>query len=174
MGLRALVGVEDADGTFRARPVHYHGCPTLLVPVLAVLVHHTCHHDLAAAVDWLLANDWRDLHVRQGDDTAEAEGTPSDCSGESEYGRITEYPAWDREWAYLFCGSWLHVYLSVFPETGAKHWQPWAAWPVDQLPEVGMPELLDVQGRGYRAQWRAADLRTYMAAVRERFGEETR
>lgn len=174
MGLRALVGVEDADGTFRARPVHYHGCPTLLVPVLTALVHHTCNHDVTAAVDWLLANNWRDLHVRQAGDAAEAEGTPSENSGKPEHGRITKYPAGDREWAYLFCGPWLHAYLALFPESGPAYWKPWAAWPVDALPDVGMPELLDVKRRGYHAQWQASDFRTYMAAVRERFGKEPR
>ena len=157
MGLRALLGVEDAGGTYRARPVHYDGCPTVIVPALTRLVHDVHEHDQAAAVEHLLQNDWRWLYLlpRGGKGlTGEIVGVRSDESRPAETGEIATARAGDREWAYLFGGHRLHVYLSVAalkPFTG--RWVPWACWSVHELPSLSIKELLDVQRQGYSRQW---------------------
>ena len=172
MGLRALLGVEAAGGTYRARYVHYDGCPTVIVPALTALVHNVLDHDQAAAVDHLLRSDWRSLYALPGTGVVgEVVGVPIPCAPEPETGRVGATTPGDREWAYLFGGHRLHVYLAVWPERGDKQWQPWACWSVNELPSLSMTELLDVQKRGFATQWRAADFRKYMAAVAEHYGE---
>lgn len=163
MGLRALVGVEDADGAYRARSVHYDGCPTAVVPALTVLVHEELDHDLAAAVERLMQSDWRRLYALP--DCPHMIGVPFDEPREPLTGRIDATGAFDREWAYLFGGHRLHIYLGVPTAPFVRRWEPWACWSVSELPLVTGVELLDVQRAGYRRQWLAGDRLSYMAAA---------
>jgi hypothetical protein len=175
MGLRALVGVEDVGGTYRARHIHYDGCPTVVVPALTALVHNVFDHNQDLAVDHLLRTDWRRLYALPGTGmTGELVGVPIQSGPEPRTGQIGAASAGDREWAYLFGGHRLHVYLGLWPERGGKQWAPWACWSVNELPDVGQLELLDVQKAGAWAAWRASDFRSYMAAVSERYGEDER
>lgn len=171
MGLRALIGVEDAAGTYRARSVHYDGCPTVIVPVLAALVHDTYQGDVTAAVAHLMHRDWRGLSCLPASLRHPAEVIEVACDQDQpvETGQIATANAGDREWAYLFCGDRLQVHLGVLPERGPARWKRWVHWSVDELPDLTVLELLDVQRSGYAKQWAAADFRTYMALVRERF-----
>ncbi|MBM0229553.1 hypothetical protein, partial [Micromonospora sp. ATA51] len=138
-----------------------------VVPALSVLVHEVCGHSPAAAVAMLLRNDWSRLYAVPGTGpTGHMVGVPSDSVYPPQGGLIASAPAGDREWAYLFGGHRLHVYLGVFPERGAKRWQAWACWSLAELPSLTQIDLLEVQKAGYAAQWRASDYRGYMEAVR--------
>ncbi len=172
MGLRALIGIEKADGTYEARPVHYDGCPTAIVPALSVLVHEELNHDLAAAVARLLENSWRRVYALPG--FTQMIGVPDDEPGDLETGRIDATGADDREWAYLFGGHRLHVYLGVPTAPFVRKWVPWACWSVSELPLVPGLELLDVQRAGYRHQWLCGDRMAYLAAAKELEMEEAR
>ncbi|MGI5151370.1 hypothetical protein ACQEVC_34240 [Plantactinospora sp. CA-294935] len=175
MGLRALLGVEDVGGTYRARHVHYDGSPDVIVPALTALVHNVLDHDRAAAADHLLRTNWRRLYALPGTGvTGELVGTPIESGPEPETGQIGVTSPGDREWAYLFGGHRLHVYLGLWPETGQKQWEPWACWSVNELPDVSRVELLDVRKSGAWTAWRASDYRKYMSAVAEAYGEERR
>lgn len=163
MGLRALVGTEGADGTYQARHVHHDACPTVVVPALSVLVHDELNHDPAAAVERLMRNDWRRLYALSG--CSQLIGIPTDDEpGEPLTGRIDASAADDREWAYLFGGHRLHVYLGVPVAPFLRKWEAWACWSVAELPLVPMTELLDVQRSGYAHQWRCGDRMSYLAA----------
>ncbi|MEH1014617.1 hypothetical protein V6U90_16085 [Micromonospora sp. CPCC 206060] len=170
MGLRALVGIERAGGTYEARHVQYDGCPTVMVPALSTLVHDRADRDPLAAVAHLLSSDWRYMHVLPG---GELVGEPMDTSGGPEIGRLDD-PAGDREWAYLIGGHRLHVYIGMFPEEGSKRWWPWACWSLRELPVLPVDEVLAVQRNGYATQWQASQFRTYMSAVRDALREEMR
>ncbi|NLU77780.1 hypothetical protein HCA58_05090 [Micromonospora sp. HNM0581] len=172
MGLRALVGTEGAGGFYQARHVQHDACPTMVVPALSALVHELSGHNVQAAVDELLRSDWSRLYALPGTGIAgHLVGVPSPADGEPLRGHITTENAGDREWAYLFGGHRLHVYLGVFPEVGPKRWRPWACWSVHELPSLRLDEVLTVQKAGYSTQWRAADYRQHMAAVREHIKE---
>ncbi|MFG3602598.1 hypothetical protein [Micromonospora chersina] len=174
MGLRALVGTEGADGTYLARHVQHDGCPTMVVPALSVLLHDVCGHNPAAAMTTLLHCDWSRLYAVPGTGpSGHMVGVPSE-GYPPQVGRIAEAPAGDREWAYLFGGHRLHVYLGVFPERGPKRWQAWACWSLHELPSLTPLDLLEVQKAGYAAQWRASDYRGYMEAVRTGLREAAR
>ncbi|BCJ61598.1 hypothetical protein Jiend_50200 [Micromonospora endophytica] len=174
MGLRALVGTEGADGFYQARHVQHDACPTMIVPALSVLVHDLMAHDVQAAVDELMRTDWSRLYTLPGTgDAGPLVGVPSPNDEEPLRGHIATENAYDREWAYLFGGHRLHVYLGVLPERGPKRWRSWACWSVHELPTLPLDEVLSVQKAGYSAQWRAADFRMYMDAVRERMKEVT-
>lgn len=174
MGLRALIGVEDATGAYRARSVHYDGCPTVIVPVLSTLVHETYRGDVAATVAHLMHRDWRGLSrlPATAEHPWEVLEVPCDHDQPVETGQIATANADDRGWAYLFCGDRLQVHLGVLPERGPARWERWVHWLVDDLPDLSMQELLEVQRRGYREQWTAAEFRKYMELVRERFQQE--
>ncbi|MBL6280154.1 hypothetical protein JMF97_28730 [Micromonospora fiedleri] len=172
MGLRALIGTEGAGGFYRARHVQHDACPTMIVPALSALVHDLMGHDAQAAVAELMRSDWSRLYALPGTGVAgHLVGVPSPNDGEPLCGHIATANAGDREWAYLFGGHRLHVYLGVFPEVGPKRWQPWACWSVNELPTVRLDEVLTVQRRGYSTQWLAADHRKYAEAIRERMKE---
>ncbi|TDB80941.1 hypothetical protein [Micromonospora sp. KC721] len=175
MGLRALIGTEGAGGFYRARHVQHDACPTMIVPALSVLVHDLMGHDVRAAVDELLRSDWSRLYAVPGTGTAgHLVGVLSHGGPEPEAGHLATANAGDREWAYLFGGNRLQVYLGVFPEVGPKRWQPWASWSVHELPTLPLDEVLTVQKAGYSTQWRASDRRKYMEAVREHVKEGAR
>ncbi|WDZ84018.1 hypothetical protein [Micromonospora cathayae] len=174
MGLRALVGIEGADGTYLARHVQHDGCPTMVVPALSVLLHDLCDHNAETAVATLLHSDWSRLYALPATGpTGRLVGVPSE-GREPQVGNIAETPAGDREWAYLFGAHRLHVYLGVLPERGPKRWRAWACWSVGELPSLTQLDLLDVQKAGYAVQWQASGYRQYMAAVRAAFREGAR
>ncbi|SCG15522.1 hypothetical protein GA0070610_1756 [Micromonospora echinofusca] len=155
MGLRALIGTERADGSYEARHVHYDAVPTVIVPALSALVHDELHHDLPAAVERLMQTDWRRIYALPG--CRQMIGIPLDEPGERLTGQVDATAADDREWAYLFGGHRLHVYLGVPTAPFVRKWEPWACWSVDELPLVPLTELLDVQRSGNRRQWLAGD-----------------
>ena len=66
VGLRALIGVEGADGRYKARPVHYDGCPDVIVPALSHLVFQVCGGDDQIAVEELLGCAWERIHLHTG------------------------------------------------------------------------------------------------------------
>ena len=175
MGLRALVGVENANGTYRARSVQTDGCPTVIVPVLSTLVHDVHGHDLADAVAYLMSTDWWRLSLlpappeRGGDVLAD----PLDSGAAVHTGRLDAAIAGDFQWAYLIRQDQLRVYLAVHAEADARRWEPWGSWPVRALPDMAFGLLLDVQRCGYARQWQAQDHLRYLDAVRERFGQVT-
>src|SRR5690349_15197948 len=156
VGLRALIGVEDADGRYRARSVHYDGCPDVIVPALTHLVWQVCGGQERLALNELLGCDWSRiyLHTRVGNRPAKVTLNPSPNLAyyPPEVAAVADGQVADREWAYLFGGRRLHVYLGVRQLDGAKAWEPWACWPVTDLPHVPRAEMLDVQKRGYRRQ----------------------
>jgi len=172
MGLRALLGLEDAGGKYLARSVQLDGCPTVIVPVLTNLIHSRYDHDASAAMAQLMHGDWWRLHVQPATSGHQPQivAQPSDHHSDPCSGTIGVDGAGDRQWAYLLGGRLrLHVYLGVRRLTGETRWEPWACWSLHDLPALPYQELLDVQRSGYSRQWAANSEATYVEAVAERF-----
>lgn len=174
MGLRALIGVEHADGSYKARRVHYDGCPDVIVPALAHLVFQVCGGQEQVALRELLSCDWTRIYLHTAfgarPATVALNSSPNLAFYPPEVATVAEGRVGDREWAYLFGGRRLHVYLAVYRLDGGKAWEPWACWPVTDLPRLPRAEVLDVQKRGYRRQSETSDEARYVELIAERYG----
>lgn len=176
MGLRALVGVADTSGAFRARTVELDGCPTVIVPALTHLIHQVHGGDVDAPMRRLMSHHWRQLHLLPATfgHRPEVVARPTGQDGPPVQGRLDLTPAGEHAWAYLVTDQRLHIYLGVDADTTTRVWTPWACWAVRELPNVRRDELLTVQRDGYATQWRATQQRGYAQAKQERFAGDGR
>lgn len=150
---RALVGVEHTDGTLLARHVHLDGYPTAMVPVLAAVVHGVYGGDQSAAVAALTATHWSSLHHPDALAVPQAGlGEPSGNRGEPHRVPLGRPFAGDHEWAYLFFGDRLRVYLLVHRPRHRLAFVGWASWTVAALPHIAEQDLWRIQNNGYHAR----------------------
>jgi hypothetical protein len=174
VGLRALIGVEDVGGRYKARRVHYDGCPDVIVPALTHLVTQVCGGREQMALNELLSCDWTRIHLHTGTGARPArlalQPSPNLAFYPAEIAAVADGRVGDKEWAYLFGGRRLHIYLGVQLLDGGTAWEPWACWPVTDLPHLPRTELLDVQKSGYARQREMSAEASYVAALAERFG----
>lgn len=150
---RALVGVEALAGSWLARAVHLDGYPTAMVPCLATVVHTVYGGDQAAAVTAVTATHWSSLHHPEVMATPQAGlGELSPNTAAAFGGRLDKPFAGDQEWAYLFFGDRLRVYLLVTRPRYRRAFVPWASWAVAALPHIGEQDLKRIQAQGQHAQ----------------------
>jgi hypothetical protein len=142
-----------------------------MVPTLSSIVHVAHRGDTAAAMAALLRTDWSHLRCFEQPDAHTDVGQPSEMPAAAPFtADLTARPRYcDRDWAYLFRGDELHVYLFGALPNHRKELLPWASWPVAQLPSVTAADLRSVQTRG---EFRRQDTQ-FWAGVEDRIREIT-